>query len=180
MSGWWPRISTILREIAIVTEVTITPLPATPLYHLEIWSNPAAVARRIEAALGCAPPAFGRTAGTDALRLLRFQRTAWLVEGDASPLAAVVGNDGALTAVGGGILRVKLAGPAWRTLLMEGGVFDAESPSFAPGHCAATIIDHVSVRLYVTDDDGCVVFVPASFSAGLLHFWNAALPTLAS
>ena len=62
---------------------------------------------------------------------------------------------------------------------MEGGMFDAENPDFAPGCSAATVIDHVAVRLHVVGDDACDVYVPLSFSAGLLHFWEVAAGSLA-
>ena len=166
------------RESAIVTEVTITRLPAAPLHALEIWNNPRGFATRFEAATGFALPRLGTSGGTDALRLIRYEPTVWLVEGDATALPAVLGEDGALTAIGGGIVRVRLSGDGWRTLLMEGGVFDAESPAFATGASAATIIDHVAVRLHVVSDDACDVYVPASFSAGLIHFWEQAAKTL--
>ncbi len=162
-----------------MTEVTIVALPPAPLHALEIWSDPAAVAARFEAAMGFVLPALGRSGGSDPLRLIRYEPTVWLVEGDVSALPAVLGDDGALTAIGGGVVRVRLAGPGWRTLLMEGGVFDAESAAFAPGCSAATIIDHVAVRLHVVGDDACDAYVPASFSAGLLHFWHEAAGNLA-
>jgi heterotetrameric sarcosine oxidase gamma subunit len=162
-----------------VTDVTITALPAAPLHALEIWSNPTLVARRFKAATGFDLPAMGRSGGSDGMRLIRFEPTVWLVEGDASDLPAILGEDGALTAIGGGIVRVRLAGPGWRSLLMEGGVFDAESPRFAPGCSAATIIDHVAVRLHVVRNDACDAYLPASFGAGLVHFWQQAAGTLA-
>jgi heterotetrameric sarcosine oxidase gamma subunit len=157
-----------------MTTLTITPLPAAPLHALEIWSEAPAVAKRFETATRFALPPMGRSGGTDALRLIRYEPTVWLVEGDASSLQEILGDDGSLTPIGGGIIRVRLSGEGWRTLLMEGGMFDAESLEFAPGCCAATIIDHVAVRLHVVSDDACSVYVPASFSAGLVHFWEAA------
>jgi heterotetrameric sarcosine oxidase gamma subunit len=162
-----------------VTEVTITALPAAPLHALEIWSDAPAVATRFEAAIGFALPRLGTSGGSAALRLIRFEPTVWLVEGDASGLAPILGDDGVLTSIGGGIVRVRLSGAAWRPLLMEGGMFDAESPAFAPGCSAATIIDHVAVRLHVVSDEACDAYVPASFSAGLIHFWTQAAATLA-
>jgi sarcosine oxidase gamma subunit len=157
----------IQRESVTVTEVTITTLPAAPLHVFEIWSNAASVAKRFKAAMGFALPATGRSGGSDALRLIRFEPTVWLVEGDR-----------ALNAISGGIVRIRLSGPSWRTLLMEGGVFDAESPTFAAGCSAATIIDHVNVRLHVISDDACDAYVPLSFSQGLLHFWKEAALSL--
>lgn len=163
-----------------MTEVTITPLPAAPLHAIEIWSNAPAVATRFAVVTGFALPRLGTSGGSEALRLIRFEPTVWLVEGDAAGLGQILGEDGALTAIGGGIVRVCLSGPGWRTLLMEGGMFDAESPAFAPGCSAATTIDHVAVRLHVVSDDACVAYVPASFSAGLIHFWKQAADTLVS
>jgi heterotetrameric sarcosine oxidase gamma subunit len=165
-----------------VTDVTITPLPAAPLHVLEIWSSAPAVAKRFEAATGFGLPPMGRSAGTEALRLIRYEPTVWLVEGDASALpdmlSGILGEDGSLTPIGGSIVRVRLSGEGWRTLLMEGGMFDAENPAFATGCSAATIIDHIAVRLHVVSDDTCDVYVPASFSAELVHFWELAAGTL--
>lgn len=162
-----------------MTDVTITILPAAPLHAFEIWSTPAAVAQRFEAATGFALPAMGCSAGNDVLWLIRYEPTLWLVEGDATALPAILADDGALTAIGGGVVRMRLSGAGWRTLLMEGGVFDAESPAFAPGCSAATIIDHVAVRLHVVSEDACDAYVPLSFSAALFHFWQDAASTLA-
>lgn len=163
---------------AIVTDVTITPLPSAPLHALEIWSNAAAVAKRFEEATGFALPAMGRSAGSDALRLIRYEPTVWLVQGNAHALPAILSDDGALTSIGGGIVRVRLSSKGWRTLLMEGGVFDAESPAFGPGCSAATIIDHVAVHLHVVSDEACDAYVPLSFSKGLIHFWEQAAKSL--
>ena len=162
-----------------MTEVTIAALPAAPLHALEIWSNPAKAAKRFKAATGFALPPSGRSSGNETLRLIRYEPTVWLVEGDASTLASVLAEDGALTAIGGGIVRVRLSGPSWRSLLMEWGVFDAESPAFAPGCSAATIIDQVNVRLLVESESACIAYVPASYSVGLIHAWEIARSTLA-
>ncbi len=163
-----------------VTNVTITPLPAAPLHALEIWSNPVTVAKRFEGATGFTLPRLGTSGGTDALSLIRYEPGVWLVEGDAAALPAILGEDGAITPIRGGITRVQLSGNGWRTLLMEGGVFDAENPAFSAGCSAATIIDHVNVRLHVVSDDACIAYVPLSFSQGLIHFWKQAAETLAS
>lgn len=158
-----------------MTDLTISQLPPAPLHAFEIWSDPQAVAARFAAACGFALPPRGRADGTAALQMIRVEPTVWLVEGDAAPLAAILGDDGALTAIGGGIVRVRIEGSRWRALLMQGGVFDAESPDFTCGCSAATLIDHVAVRLHVVRDDACDVYVPASYAAGLIHFWEQAV-----
>lgn len=167
-----------LRESVTVTDLTITPLPAAPLHVFEIWSNPTAVAARFKSAMGFELPATGRSGGTDVVRLIRFEPTVWLVEGDVTTLPAILGDDGALTAIGGGTVRIRLSGAGWRSLLMESGVFDAENPAFGPGCSAATIIDHVNVRLHVVSDTVCDAYVPLSYSAALTHFWEDAAPSL--
>ena len=159
-------------------DVTITVLPAAPLHALEIWSNPVAVAERFKAATGFALPAIGRSGGSDALRLIRYEPTVWLAEGDISALPDLLAEDGALTAIGGGVVRVRLSGTGWRALLMEGGVLDAENPAFTIGCSAATIIDHVAVRLHVVGEDACDAYLPPSFSKALIHFWDEASASL--
>ena len=163
-----------LRESDIVTEITITQLTPAPLHAIEIWSNPAQVAQRFTAACGFALPAMGRSTGTDSLRLIRFEPTVWLAEGEVGALPGILGSDGALTAIGGGIVRVRLSGHGWRALLMEGGVFDAESPHFAPECSAATLIEHVGVRLHVVSDNACDAYVPLSYSAAMIEYWQEA------
>lgn len=155
-------------------DVTITPMPPAPLHTLEIWSNVKAVAARFAKAKGLALPPMGKAGGKGGLTLIRFEPTVWLVEGDLTGLADILGEDGALTAIGGGIVRVALTGPGWRRLLMEGGVFDAEDLAFGPGCSAATIIDHVNVRLHVAGESECIAYVPASYSADLIDFWSIA------
>lgn len=157
---------------------SITALPAAPLHALEIWSHPQAVAIRVQKALGIALPAMNRSAANAAITLMRFEPTVWLAEGDVFVLADTLGDDGALTAIGGGVVRFRLAGPAWRELLLEGGVFDTSIAAFPVGATAATVIDHVGVRLHVESDDACIAYVPSSYAQSLHHFWDEALPLL--
>jgi len=163
----------------IVTEQTsIIALPAAPLHALEIWSNPQSVATRVHKALGFALPPMNRSAGNASITLLRFEPTVWLAEGDVSVLADTLGDDGALTAIGGGVVRMRIAGPGWRELLMEGGVFDTSAAALPVGATAATVIDHVGVRLWAQSEAACVAYVPSSYAQSLHHFWGDALPLL--
>lgn len=162
-----------------MTEPTsITALPAAPLHVLELWSNTEAVAVRVQKALGFALPPMNRSAANASITLLRYEPTVWLAEGDVSVLADTLGDDGALTAIGGGIVRFRMAGPGWRELLLEGGVFDTSAAAFAVGATAATVIDHVGVRLHVESEDACIAYVPSSYAQSLHHFWDEALPLL--
>ena len=159
-------------------DIAINPLPAAPLHVLEIWSDPAGVAKRFAKTYGVGLPATGSSLQLPSMQLIRFEPTVWLVEGDTGGLAEVLGTGGSLTAIGGGLVRVRLSGPGWRSLLMEGGVFDAESGGFAPGCSAATVIDHVNVRLLVESEDACLAYVPLSYTHDMIHFWTEAARVL--
>ena len=161
-----------------MTDIAITQLPAAQLNVLEIWSNPLAVLDRFEKAFGPSLPPLGSSLQLPDRRLIRYEPTVWLVEGKTAGLAEVLGSDGSLTAIGGGIVRVRLRGAGWRSLLMEGGVFDAESNTFATGCSAATVIDHVNVRLLVESDDACLAYVPLSYAHDMIHFWTVAAESL--
>ena len=161
-----------------MTDVTITTLPAAPLHVVEIWSNPSAVAKRFEATLGARLPAPGSSVQLAAMRLMRFEPTVWLVEGEPTGLTEILGPDGSITAIGGGIVRVRLSGAGWRSLLMEGGIFDAESADFGAGSSAATLIDHVNVRLHVESADSCLAYVPLSYAKDMIQYWNVAAKAL--
>ncbi len=115
-----------------MTDVTITVLPRAPLHALELWGEPGKPAARIGKACGLTLPPFGRAASAQGLTLIRFEPTVWLVEGDLTKLADALGDDGALTAIGGGIVRVALSGPRWRRLLMEGGSSTPRTPLSPP------------------------------------------------
>jgi len=153
-----------------VTELKIEELAPAPLTMLELWGDPAAAAKRLAKALGHSLPSAGQSLGA----VLRVGPTTWLIEGEAEDLGEVLGDDGALVAVGGGLRRVRFSGAGWRSLLMEGALFDAESPAFAAGCVATTLIEHVSVTLRVESDAACLAYVPASHAEDLLHFWRQA------
>lgn len=156
---------------AIVIELSVH--DAADVLALELWDTAGAAA--VAQALGFALPPAGRSAGDDHLRAMRFEPTVWLVEGaaiDRAALDAAVADHGAVTPIGGGLVRVRLVGAGWRGLLMHDGVFDAEDPAFAPGCTAATVIAHVAVRLNVVAPDRCDALVPASLADGLIARWR--------
>ncbi len=161
-----------------MTDIVITQLPAAPLNVLEIWSNPLAVLERFEKAFGPSLPPLGSSLQLPSMRLIRYEPTVWLVEGEIGGLAEVLGSNGSLTAIGGSLVRVRLSGAGWRSLLMEGSVFDAEARDFAPGCSAATVIDHVNVRLLVESEHACLAYVPLSYAHDMIHFWTVAAESL--
>lgn len=151
-----------------MTEVIIAPLGRSPLHVLELWGDPVPTAKGIAKALGHGLPKAGCAAGN----VLRLTPATWLIEGDAAALKAALGDGGALTQIGGGYERVRLSGPKWRSLLMQGGLFDAESAAFSTDSVATTQIEHVTITLRVESEEACLAYVPASHATDLLHFWQ--------
>ena len=155
----------------IVTEaVTITAAPAGSVYALELWDG--AALAPLAALLGFALPAPGRCAGGPSLRAIRTEPAVWLLDGaalDPAAVPAALADHGALTEVGGGLVRITLSGADWRAVLMADGVFDAENAAFAPGSTAGTLIAHTAARLVVTGEETCEVLVSASYAAHLRH-----------
>lgn len=159
-------------RVTVTDRVAIHTAPAGPIHALDLWD--AAGPERAAAALGFALPAPGRSAGDGQLRALRLKPAVWWLDGPLDPAALeqALAGTGAVTAIGGGLVRVRLEGAGWRALLMRDAVFDAEDPAFGPGCCAATLIAHVPVRLHVLAEAVCEVFVPASMAGHVLPGWR--------
>ena len=114
----------------------------------------------------------------DDVRMLQAEpRRWWLIDASdrAADIAARIGDAGALTPIGGGLVRATLTGPGWRALLTISGCFDTENPGFGPGQVAATIIHHVPVWIAVTGDDECQVHMASSYAPTVSALWTQAL-----
>jgi heterotetrameric sarcosine oxidase gamma subunit len=126
------------------------------------------------------PPAC-RSVDEAGRRILWSGPKVWLVRApdeDRVPalgrLEEVLAGGGVVTDASASFTRIRISGPEWRKTLMIGGVFDAESPAFAPGCVAATVIEHIPVRLDVVDDDTVDVYVAPSYAPHLLALWASA------
>ncbi len=143
----------------IDTTVTATIEPAGDVIILDLWD-------------GALPP-------LDAtITALQVEPRRWWLVGAArhgAAIAADIADRGALTPIGGGLVRATLTGPGWRSLLTVSGCFDSEDPSFAPGRVAATVIHHVPVWIAVTGVERCDVFLAASYAATLADLWSSAI-----
>jgi len=156
---------------ATVTDrLEIVVLPSEPLTHIEVWGDVVAVERR----LGTALPKVGRSVTLNAARVMWWEPKVWLTRGSAADLADAIAEDGMAIDVTGAFSRLRITGAAWRELLMIGGVFDAESPGFAPDCIAGTVIHHLPVRLDVTDPQTVDAYTPPSYAAELAHHWEVA------
>ena len=162
-----------------------TPEPSR-LLRFEIWSGHKAAQARLAKALGGPLPGVCKSADLGAARLIWVEQNTWLVrtspaDGDETlaTLTKALGKDGSTTDMSGALRRLRISGPGWRTLLTIGGVFDAESPTFAPGCMAGTIVAHSPVRYDVISEDCVDAYTPPSYAPDLFGFWCEAAERLA-
>jgi heterotetrameric sarcosine oxidase gamma subunit len=159
----------------VTDALEIETLPSESLIQIEVWGDLAAVERRLGASL----PKAGRSATLNAARVMWWEPKVWLVRGTSADLATVLDDDGAAIDVTGAFSRLRIAGPAWRELMMVGGVFDAESPAYGPDCIAGTVIHHLPVRLDVIDGQTVDAYTPPSYAAELAHHWKVAARRIA-
>jgi heterotetrameric sarcosine oxidase gamma subunit len=155
------------------------------LIAIDLWSGIDDAGARLGAALGALPGLLRSTDLTGGWRALRVEPTVWWLTGplaglDATLCAveAALGEDGAAVDLSGGFARLEVDGPAWRELLMVGGVFDAEDPAFGPDSTAGTILHHVGVRYDVVHDRRVHILAPPSYAHDLLEHLRAAAARL--
>ena len=142
------------RAIVIDSGVSISIAPAGDVVVLDMWGEGAPELH-----------------GVHAMQV--EPRRWWLIEaGDKTQaITEALGHKGAITPIGGGLMRATLIGPGWRSQLMISGVFDAENPDFKPGDCAATLIGHVCVWIDVISNETAHVYFAASLRAAIEHLW---------
>ena len=108
-------------------------------------------------------------------RAMKVEPHRWWLIGAGASLGAIektLGKNGALTPIGGGLMRATLTGPGWRSQLMISGAFDAEDANFKPGDSAATIIHHTSIWIDVISDHEAQVYFAASNLMDIEHLWG--------
>ena len=155
--------------------VEIAVLPPEPLVQIEVWGDVAAVERR----LGFSLPKACKSVTLNGARLMWWEPKVWMLRGLIGDRKNALAEEGAAIEVTGGFTRLRITGAAWRELLMIGGVFDAESPAFAPDCIAGTVIHHLPVRLDVVDAQTVDAYTPRSYAAELAHHWRAAARRMA-
>ena len=142
------------RATVIDADLAIIIAPAGEIVVLDVWS-------------GVAPD----LAGVSAMQV--EPRRWWLLDPGQKlgPIAQALGEQGALTLIGGGLMCATLRGPGWRAQLMIGGLFDAESAGFKPGDCAATLLHHTPVWINVVSAHEAHVYFAASLTEDLRALW---------
>jgi len=160
---------------------TAQALGPAALIAVDVWGAfDAASARLGERLRGSLPGLLGSANLAGGWRALRVEPTVWWLIGPLADLEAeliaaeaALGEDGAAVDLSGGFVRLEIAGPGWRELLMIGGVFDAEDPAFGPGSTAGTLLHHASVRYDAVDEGRVHLLVAPSYAQDLLHHLRA-------
>lgn len=112
----------------------------------------------------------------DGFTVIQVEPKKWWVIADdmkAPELEKTVADNGAITPIGGGLLRASLKGERWREALMVGGWFDAENAEFSCGATAATLLHHIPVWLHVSAPHQCDVYYAASYDETMNHHFHA-------
>jgi len=166
-----------------VDRLTVQVAPREALFWLEIWGDCAAVETRLKAPL----PAPCRATTHGDVRLIWWQPGVWLARlrladqaVGLARLGAALADDGAVSDISGAFTRITVSGRAWRDLLMIGGVFDAEAPSFGPGSVAGTVIHHLPVHLDVIGETQLEAYIAPSYVADLLERWTTVAGRIAA
>lgn len=85
-------------------------------------------------------------------------------------LRAVLGTEAAVTEQGDGYVTFDLSGPRVPELLAKGALVDLDPLVFRPGDAATTVLGHVGVTLWRTDETSFRVLVGRSFEAAFARF----------
>jgi heterotetrameric sarcosine oxidase gamma subunit len=167
--------------------VSVEPLPPAGLIELHVWGDLGRAMTRVADVLGAPLPAPGHAADVGAgWRAIRIGPARWRLAGPLEEIDArlerfdqALAPDGAAIDLSGGFARLRIVGDGWRSLLMIGGVFDAEDLAFGPGCTAATVLRHVAVRYDVVGEDTVDVWLAPSTLEDCLHGLRAAAAHLA-
>lgn len=137
-------------------DATVAFAPARDVAVLDLWD-------------GDPPPVVGRMVRVEPRRW-------WLLDAgdDRDAVAAAVAGRGALTPIGGGLIRATITGPAWRDLLSVSGLFDTGEGGFPIGAHAGTVIHHVPVHIVAVDRAICEAYVATSYAPTLEELWRKA------
>ncbi len=160
--------------------VTLAEVPYPCLVNLRGKPNDVAFMAAAEAALGVAPPTEANrvVAGKGGLQVIWLSPEEWWVLGGpdttqrmgaermgaerieaeselaARLRAALAGVHAAVTEVGEGRTRLRIAGPRARDTLAKGCPLDLHPSVFGdPGTCAQTVIGKAGVLLHLTDNE---------------------------
>lgn len=142
--------------------IELTTQPAGALSVLDMWHGATFVAGDV------ALPGPGRALPLGDGHVLCVGPRRWWLDG----VALAVPAEGAITAIGGGWTRARITGPGWRTMLMQGALFDAEHPDFGPGCVATALFAHAGVVVHVRAAEAIDLFVPATLADHVLALWR--------
>jgi heterotetrameric sarcosine oxidase gamma subunit len=144
---------------------------------MELWGARTAV----ESRLGRTLPGWGAVERDADAVWLWWEPNLWLARAAEAQetrllerLSSALDGAGAVTVLSGAFARFTLLGATWRSFLMIGAVFDAESSAFKPGQVAGTMLHHLPVWIEAAAPDRAEVYVPSSYADALWTHWSKA------
>lgn len=159
-------------------KVTLSEVAITDLYSVApMQGQRAAVDAALKAAHGIGFPAPNRVTGSGDLRCIwsgRDQALFFGAEPDLTPdLAAVTDQSDAW-------VMVRLEGARVEEVLARLVPIDLRAPAFAEGHCARTLLQHMTVSISRVGRDAFEILAFRSMAATLVHDLDTALQMVAA
>ena len=133
------------------------------------------VIARVEAHYGLSPPRGLRRAAAGEVAFLGVGPNRWLAISESGSaftedLEAALDGVGSVIAQTDGIAVLRIAGPRARSAFAKGLSIDLDPGAFAIGDVASSILAHIAVTIWRTDESSYEVAVPRSFAGDLGHW----------
>jgi sarcosine oxidase subunit gamma len=130
---------------------------------------------RVEAHYGLSPPRGLRRAAAGAIAFLGVGPNRWLAISESGgsftdDLALALDGVASVIAQTDGLAVLRIAGPRARAAFAKGVPIDLDPVVFAVGDVASSILAHIAVTIWRTDEASYEVAVPRSFAADFWHW----------
>ena len=131
---------------------------------------------RVEAHYGLSPPRGLRRAAAGGIAFLGVGPNRWLATSESGAAAFTDDLEAALDGVASviaqtdGLAVLRIAGPRARAAFAKGLSIDLDPGVFAVGDVASSILAHIAVTIWRTDESSYEVAVPRSFAGDFWHW----------
>jgi methylglutamate dehydrogenase subunit D len=131
---------------------------------------------RVEAHYGLSPPRGLRRAAAAGIAFLGVGPNRWLAISESGAAAFTDELEAALDGVASviaqtdGLAVLRIAGPRARAAFAKGLSIDLDPGAFAVGDVASSILAHIAVTIWRTDESSYEVAVPRSFAGDFWHW----------
>ena len=130
---------------------------------------------RVEARYGLSPPRRPGRAASGGAAFLGVGPNRWLAAsetgaGFADELEAALEGVASVIALSDGLAVLRIAGPRAREAFAKGLPIDLDPGVFAVGDVASSLLAHIAVTVWRTDETGYEVAIPRSFAGDFWHW----------